>query len=320
MLKRMSIKKIIISGSALFALLLIYLIPNDENNLFNDAKQELTYVPIDVTTSPIFLLDDNGFLALTTVVVNSDASIEKRAKELLDILIKDGVGDSQIPSGFKAVIPSDTQILSVKYEENILKVNFSKELLDVSIDQEEKVIEAIVYTLTTIEDVKNIMIYVDGNLLTRLPQSNIILPSILNRKFGINKIYDIDSLKDVNNVTIYYVKEKDNDYYYVPVTKYVNDNREKIKIVIENLASSATYNTNLMSFLNSNTELITVEKTDDVMQLNFNKYIFQDADTKKILEEVAHTICFSVYDNYEVKEVVFTVDNEPVYQNTLKSS
>ncbi len=320
MLKRMSIKKIIISGSALFALFLIYLIPKDNNNLLDNAKQELTYAQTNVVTSPIFLLDDNDFLARTNVVVNSDASIEKKAKELLDILIKDGSGDSQIPSGFKAIIPSDTQVLSVKYEENILKVNFSKDLLDVSLDQEEKVIEAIVYTLTSIPDVKNVMIYVDGNLLTKLPQTNIILPSVLNRKFGINKIYDIDSLKSINSVTIYYIKEKNNNYYYVPVTRYVNDDRDKIKIIIENLASSSTYNTNLMSFLNSNAELLTAQKTDDVMQLNFNKYIFQDADTKKILEEVTHTICLSVYDNYDVKEIIFNVDDKPVYQNTLKSS
>ena len=184
---------------------------------------------------------------------------------------------------------------------------------------EEKVVEAIVYTLTSINGVNKVIIYVDGNILTKLPQTKINLPSTLDRSFGINKEYDINSIKDINQVTIYYVNKNNDNYYYVPVTKYLNDDRDKIKIVIDELSGNSIYNTNLMSFLNSNAELISSEKKDDLMHLNFNEYIFSDIEEKNILEEVIYTISLSVCDNYEVKGVVFNVENEEIYKTVLKT-
>ena len=40
---------------------------------------------------------------------------------------------------------------------------------------------------------------------------------------------------------------------------------------------------------------------------------------KEILEEVIYTISYSVFDNYEVKEVIFRVDNEEILKKTLKN-
>lgn len=320
MLKKISIRKLIISFSALFALFLIYLIPNNENdkNKLEDIPQELEYVNNDLVTSSVFLLDSYNMLGKTEVPVSSK-DIESLAKELLEVLINGGANEDRIPSGFKSVLPSDTKILSLKYDKDLIKVDFSKELLNTSKEMEEKVVEAIVYTLTSINGVNKVIIYVDGNILTKLPQTKINLPSTLDRSFGINKEYDINSIKDIKQVTIYYVNKNNDNYYYVPVTKYLNDDRDKIKIVIDELSGNSIYNTNLMSFLNSNAELISSEKKDDLMHLNFNEYIFSDIEEKNILEEVIYTISLSVCDNYEVKGVVFNVENEEIYKTVLKT-
>ena len=102
------------------------------------------------------------------------------------------------------------------------------------------------------------------------------------------------------------------------MTKYLNDDRDKIKIIIDELTSANMYQTNLMSFLNSNTELLDIQQSENVLSLNFNSYIFNDATKKDILEEVIYTICLSVGDNYNVEEVVFQVDTEEVYKTVLK--
>ena len=70
----------------------------------------------------------------------------------------------------------------------------------------------------------------EGDILNYLPKSKITLPSTLDRSFGINKEYDIKSNKEVTGVTIYYINQYKDDTYYVPVTKYTNDSREKIDI------------------------------------------------------------------------------------------
>ena len=320
MLTKIIRKKVLVTTAALFALFLIYLIPKaDNNNFLNKLPQQLEYVNRDVSTSVIYLLDSYDFLGRAEVVISSDRTIEQQAKELMEVLIKGGAGESKIPSGFKSILPSDTKVLSLKYEKNLLKINLSKELLDITEELEEKVIEAIVYTLTSIDEIDNIILYVDGDILTKLPKTKINLPSTLNREFGINKKYDLQTYKDINQVTIYYLNKHNDNYYYVPVTKYVNDNRDKIHIIIDELSSSHVYNSNLMSFLSNNTKLLSVEKTDDLMQLKFNNHIFSDNVNEKILEEVIYTICLSVKDNYNVKEVSIEVENKEIIKKTLKT-
>lgn len=315
MLKRKMIRKIIIASSALFALLLIYLIPNQDDKL--NIDQNLEYVNLEVETNSIYLLDNYNYLGKAEVVVNS-TSIEEKVKELVEVLINGGEGENKIPNGFKSILPSDTKILSVKYEEGLIKIDFSKELLNINKDLEEKMIEAIIYTVTSVDEVDKLIIYIEGDILTKLPQTKINLPSTLDRNFGINKTYDFTKTDDINQVTIYYLNKHNDNYYYVPVTKYLNDNRDKIRIIIDELTSTNAYNTNLLSYLNSNTELLAIEEQPDILELTFNSYIFSDVDSKDILEEVIYTICLSIKDNYEVSEVVIKNENEEIYQAVLK--
>lgn len=318
MLKKIITKKILVTTIALIALFLVYLIPKT-TKFQEQLPQELEYVEMKVNTNIVYLLDSYNFLGRTEVVTNtSNRTIETKVKELMEILIKGGTLQDKIPSGFNSILPSDTKILSLKYEDNLLKINLSKELLDVSEELEEKMIEAIVYTLTSIEEIHNIILYVEGDVLTQLPKTKTHLPSTLNRQFGINKKYDLETYKDINQVTIYYLNKYNDQYYYVPVTKYINDKREKIQIIIDELSSSYVYDSNLMSFLSNNTKLLSVEKVDDLMQLEFNEYIFNDNINEQILEEVIYTICLSIKDNYNVKEVSIGVENKEIIKKVLK--
>lgn len=314
MLKKIAIKKIILIIALTFSLTLIYLIP--EETTFDNQK--LSYVDSNQIRNVIYLSDQNNYVARTTVVITEE-KIEKKAKELLEILIKDGKGESKIPSGFSSIISSDTKIKSIFYDENVLKVDFSEELLDCNIQNEEKIIEAIVYTLTSIEGVDKIIIYVEGDILSKLPKTGINLPSTLDKSYGINKEYNISDYKDIDKTTIYYVSKYNDEYYYVPVTKYTNDKREKIKIIIDELASSSVYNSNLMSFLNSNTVLLSSECSDNALSLVFNNYILNDTTTNNILEEVIYTISLSVDANYDVNEVIFQVGDSEIYKSVIKT-
>ena len=315
MLKRIYIKKLIICGAALFTILLIYLIPSEKTL---DIKEEINYVNNDIETSNIFLLDRNNYLASTNIVTE-EKDIVKKAKELLNALIIDSNMQDKIPNGFKALIPSGTNIINLTYDNNLIKVNFSKDLLNTNKDNEEKIIEAIVYTLTSIENVDYVIIYIEGEVLTKLPKSNITLPHLLDRSFGINKEYNITSNKDISKTTIYYISNFNDNTYYVPVTKVTNDNRNKIEIIIDELSSNNVYKSNLMSYLNSNTEIINVLEKDNELVIDFNSAIYNDINTKDILEEVIYTISMSISDNYNVSSVVFNVENEEIYKSVLKT-
>lgn len=318
MLKRKILSKIFITTIALCSLYMLYIIPNTNNYTLDSVKEELVYEE-EKGNSVMYLIDKNDYVARTVVKIEETDDIEQKARELLDILIVEGKKEEKVPNGFKAIIPEGTKILSLTYKDNILKVDFSSELLDIYKEKEEKMIEAIVYTLTSIKEVKGVIIYVDGEILSKLPKTGINLPGILDRSFGINKEYEFTSLSNINDVTIYYISKYNDTYYYVPVTKYINNDEEKIKIIIDELASGPTYQTNLMSFLNSNTEVLSSNIVDNTLELAFNNYIFSDIENKKILEEVMYTICLSIEDNYDVENVSINVDNEQIYKSVLKT-
>ena len=152
-----------------------------------------------------------------------------------------------------------------------------------------------------------------------MPKSKINLPSTLDRSFGINKEYNINKLDNINKTTVYYINTFDNKTYYVPVTKINNDSRNKIEIIIDELSSNNTYKTNLMSYLNSNTKLISVEEKENELRLSFNNSILDNISNQKILEEVIYTISLSVKDNYNVDSVIFNVDNKEICKSVLKT-
>ena len=314
MLKKISMRKFLLSSLALFAMFLIYIIPANENTL--NIKEELEYVNTNIESSPIFLMDKNSYVALTSVAVN-DTNIENKARQLIKVLTIGGM-DSKIPSGFSAIIPPNTEVLSLSYENGLIKVNFSKDLLNVSEDLEEKMVESIVYTLTSIDKVDRIIIYVEGDILTKLPKTKINLPSTLDKTFGINKEFDLTSTKDITDVTIYYINQISDNYYYVPVTKYVNDDRDKASIIIDELSKNFDFNKNLMSFLNEGTVLVSSTVKDGQMMLNFNEEILNNSVSEDISKETLDTISLSMGANYEIKEVVFNVGDRELYKIALK--
>ena len=316
MLKRIYTKKLIVCSIVIFAIILIYFIPSDNKKL--KIKEEVEYVNEDIKTSKIFLLDSNNYLASTDIIAKGK-TVEAKAKELIEALIIDGKKQDSIPNGFKAIIPSNTKIRSLVYKDNLIKLDLSKEMMNTKIDNEEKIIEAIVFTLTSIDGVDYVIIYMDGDILTTLPQSKITLPSTLDRSFGINKEYNIISTKNINKTTVYYISEFNNKEYYVPVTKINNDERSKIEIIIDELSSSNVYKTNLMSYLNNNTKLISVNETENELVINFNSAIFNDINTKDILEEVIYTISMSIHDNYSVDTVIYNVEDKEIYKSVLKT-
>ena len=318
MLKRMSIKKITVASLALFSLFLLYLIPDYHELEYTLSSDNIEYEYNNVS-SVVYLLDSNDYIA-RAIVPGVEGDVPKKARDSLENLIIDGAKNNDIPNGFRAIIPAGTEIKDLSLENKTLTINFSKELLDINEDYEEKMLEAIIYTLTSIDGIDNVIIKVEGEVLKELPNSKKSLPTSLSKDYGINKHYDLLNTNNVESYTVYYVSSYNNNEYYVPVTKYINNtNNDKVKVIIDELSSSPIHETNLMSFLNSNTSLINYEQDGDILKLNFNDAILENKSSNKILEEVIYTISLSVKDNYDVMEVSFLVNDKEICKNSLKS-
>ncbi len=317
MLKRMSIRKISVATLALFSLLLLYLMPsNQELEYTLSDKVEYEY---SNSNTIVYLMDSNDYIARTTIPGKEKEPV-KQAQNAIETLIIDSSKAEEVPNGFRGIIPAGTEIKEISLDNQTLVVNFSKELLDINEKYEEKMIESIVYTTTSVEGINNILIKVEGNDLKELPKSKKTLAMPLDKKYGINKNYEITTTRDIDSYTVYYVSSYNDSEYYVPVTKYINkQNKDKVKIIIDELSASPIHETNLMSYLNANTSLINYEQDGDTFNLNFNDAILENKSSNKILEEVIYTISLSLNDNYNVKEVNFLVNNKEICKNLTKT-
>ncbi len=308
MLKQKALKKILINSITLLVLLTLYLIPNIENKETLKTNLELEYIS-GVGTNSIYLLDENNYLVKTRILLTSN-SLEKKVNTLIDNLIINK--NNTFPDSLKGTIPEKTKLLGISIENKIVVLNFSKEFLNVNSKLEDRMFESIVYSLLDLKELNGVQIKINGERLGNYPNSKVPLPDIMTKDIGINKQYHITKRKDINKVVVYYIEKIDNVNYYVPVTKYMNDSRDKVKIIIENLATSYIYEPNLMSFLNNNTKLNSYNEEENIMFLDFNNNIYNNNDT--ILEEVIYSISYSIFDNYNVRSVVFTVDGNNLQQ------
>ncbi len=318
MLKRMSLRKISVASLTLLILLLLYFIPTNKEEDIN-PMQELKY-EYDNNKTVIYLLDSSDYVARTLIKSCACDDVIKKATDLINGMIIDGTKSSIIPNGFRLIIPSGTEIRNINYENNILTVDFSKEILEISEKYEEKMIEAITYTLINIDGVDKVVLKVEGKVFDKLPHSGKKLPTYLDQSYGINKVYDLSSTREIDSYTIYYVNNYNDTNYYVPVTKYINnDKQDKVKVIIEELSSAPIYESNLMSFLNVNTKLLNYEVKDKSIILNFNDMILNDITDNNILEEVVYTISLSLNDLYDLDEVIFSVNNQEICKTVLKN-
>lgn len=308
MLKRKVLRKIFISLSCILLIGILYLFP-DKNEPIK------TNITKNNNTNIIYLVDNNNYVSRVSTILTS-TKLEDKIKEIINILT---IGSNNyIREGFTKVIPKNTKLIGISIENNLVKLNFSKELLNVSLENEEKMIESIVYSITSLDNIKYVSLYVEGNILNKLPKSNKNMNTILDRDIGVNKEFNITNVNNISKTTIYYMSKYNNYYYYVPVTKIDNNDKNKIEIIIKELTGNKLLNTNLISYLNSNTELLSYNETDKTLLLNFNEGILEDINTNNILEEVSYSINLSIKENYNVDEVLYYVNNKIISTFNLK--
>ena len=306
MLSKIGIRKITVTSAALFVIGLIYLFPTKDLKI----EKNINYID-EEKLSQIYMLDNNNYVSEVLHEINADTLIDKLRCKLESITNSE---ENKIKN-FKGLIPANTKVLSIDVKDKVCTVDFSKELLGVSALVEEKMIESIVYTLTSIKGIDKIKIQVDSSPLTKLPNSKEQLPEELDKNYGINKTYDLVTTNNIISYTTYYVNKYNNNEYYVPVTKYINNkDNDIIKIIIKELSSSPIYETNLMSYLNAGAVLEDYELLDNNLKLNFNELLLNDINKKNLLEEVIYTISLSM-DNYynNLETVSFYINNEEVY-------
>lgn len=304
MLIRMVKKRTFLILSSLLILLIVYLFPTRSDDKIDIKTQNKDF-------SIVYLLNENSLLSRVSVVTNN-LDINTKVKEITDYLTISSDKSNYLLDGFTPIIPKGTKLLYFTIDNDLLILNFSKSLLNISSENEKRLISALVYSYTSISEIKAISIYVDGNLLEKLPHSNEKLPQIIDRSYGINQIYNIDDIVGTTKTTIYYLSKYNDYYYYVPVTLVNNDKSDKIKIILSELASKTVYETNLISYLRD-VKQINYEIENDFITVNMSQKLFNDLYESNLIEKVIYTLNLSISNNYDHAKVVYYV-NDSMYE------
>lgn len=295
MLKKRALRRIIISTLALFVLLLIYVFPKSDEL---DIPNEIIFT--NEITIPIYTVDQNNLVARTNIIKKENDDITY----IINVLTKKSNYSNYLMTNFLPIIPENTKLINYSLNDKVLKLNFSKELLNVNENYEEKMIESLVYSLCNLKDVDKIIIFVENQKLNELPHSKKKLPASLDKNYGINKVYDINTFKSVTKATIYFMSKYENNYYYVPITKITNDSQNAVEIIINELKSTPTYENNLISFLNASYTLKNYELLENEINLSFDNNMLLSLKNNDLLEKVKYSIELSLKDTFNVENVV----------------
>lgn len=290
MLRKKILRKIYFTTLIVFVLFVISSFTMNKN--ISNIKVEY-----QTNLTGIYLMDENNYLLEVNIVVSDNL------EDNIPIVINSLKNNYNHYSGLKGIIPNDTIIQNIKIEDDLLIIDFNRALLNVNMELEEKLIESIVYSLLNFKEIKRVKITIDSKPLTLLPKSNIKLNDILTKKMGINKEYEISSLQNIQKVILYYYEEKDHNRYYVPVTKYINSNDDKIKIIIDNLKNDYLIHTNLMSYINEKVKISNYEHKSDMVFLSFDSV--KDFIPNVVSEEVIYVLANSIFDSTDASKVIF---------------
>ena len=286
MLKKNALRRICISTFSLFIVLLLCIFPGNETSY----PEEI--ISINELTMPLYIKDQNGYVARTNIIKKKDNDIEY----IINLLTKGSLYENYLPINFEPLIPENTKLLNYSLNDKVLKLNFSKEFLLVKENDEEKMIESLIYSLCELESIDKILIYVENEKLNELPNSKVKLPVSLDKSYGINKVYDIKSFKNVTKTTIYYASKTDDLTYYIPITKITNNDANAVEIIVKELKTSPIYESNLISFLNASYELKNYEIMENSVNMSFDNKMLLNLNDENITEKVKYTLSLSIRD------------------------
>lgn len=294
------INKIFRTTLIMFLILTVFTITNESKEKVLRTNLEINNIK-DIDKTKLYLLSNNNYLVETNVYINSD-KLEDKINKIIEYL---KINNNKIPKGLKGYLLKDIKINNINLEDNNIKINFSKEILNIK--DKELVIEGLVYSLLNLDEINSIEVLVENNYLEKYNYK-------LNKNVGINKQYILKNRKDVNKINLYYYNKINNIEYLTPVTKYINDKRKKIEIILDELINNIP--NNLISYMDDKVKLKEYKEENDLIILKFNEnFIGENKDlNKKIINQIALTI----FENYDVNTVLFQENDEKIEYITKK--
>lgn len=255
----------------------------------------------------LYLVNANGLLAPQAVALPASNA---PGKQVLEYLVQDGPVSDLLPNGFQAPLPAGTMVKSVSLNQRgLLTADFSRELLDAPVSDQDRIVQSLVWTLTQFDTVKKVTIHVSGRTLTEWPNSKRPVGQGLSRSDGINETFGgVADVADSVPATVYYLSSNKGKSYDIPVTVRVAQTGSDTLSGLVNALIHEPAGSEFISTFSPETELI--EKPvikGDVVYLHFNEALYADKASKMISDDALRCLVLTLTGENGIRQVSIKV-------------
>ncbi|WP_226583523.1 GerMN domain-containing protein [Halobacillus litoralis] len=268
----------------------------------------------------IYLMDANGMVAPQTLQLPASKEV---ATQALEYMVKDGPVTNLLPNGFEAVLPAGTEILGLNTEEDgTLIVDVSEDFKNYEAKDEEKILQAMTYTLTQFDNVKRIKLWINGHEQEVMPVDGTPVSQGVSRADGINHLVGVQT--DVLNseaVTVYFPAQNGEQVYQVPVTTRVEKGSDEYESRVQALLNGPELGTSLMNPFHEGALMVGSRLENGVLSLSFNEKVLTGTEEPSLSDAALASLVMSMteLDGVESVEVqvegteqVFSESGEPI--------
>jgi len=261
-----------------------------------------------VTPLTVYVKDRSGYLA--PVTVNAAASnAEEAGIRALERMIE-GSEAGALPEGFRGVLPAGTRIekLTIDREQRVAIVDFAGSFTDYNPQDERRILEAVTWTLTGLEDVEGVLLRHDGEELGEMPVDGYPLDGPLTRAMGINlEVAPGASYGNSMPVTVYFSSISDvGDPYFVPVTRLVEREEDQAVAALRELIAGPARGTELSGVMTEDVEPASVTVDGDTAVVDLKDDTYEEG--QPLPSEMLEAVVLSVSENTGAEKVQIRVN------------
>lgn len=289
-----------------------------------ESMMETASVPVNAENGrqvTLYFKDPKGMVAPVSVYVPKTVEV---ARKSLEYMVDGGPGAAGIPKGFTALLPKGTAVkgIDIKADQKLAIVDFSKEFNNYKTEDERKVLEAVVWTLTGLDTVEKVSIRVEGKTLTEMAGAHTPLDKEMTRSMGINLEFASGmNLGQAVPVTLYFKNQTPEQYdYYVPVTRMIPRTDNVAKAAVEELIKGPDAAKGLASVLAEDIGLLKLNLSDDksIITVDFNDKLL--GSDKKIPAAAAQALILSLTETTGASKVQLMVNGDVKVAGTDNTS
>ena len=275
---------------------------------FDQIPVERTSVTMQAPTQPtiVYYKDGNGYL------VPVEREIEKQdgiAKATLALMVKDAKNDMEAARmGLLTVLPEGTKV-DLDISGGHARVDLSAEVLNTAdAEEESRIVQAVVNTLTEFDTVKDVEFLVDGQKRSRLTHGTDVSGRMTRTHLNLeSETAAVSAFSKANQVQLYFPSESGR--LLVPVTRTVYSDADVETAIFEFLKGPKD-DSGLEKPLPEETGLLGVTVKDGVATINFTGEFLDIAKNSDGGVQAMRALMLTCTQFPGVKKVEVLVDGE----------